>query len=78
MPAGECCCSLRGPVLPLETAVETLDLNDGEWRHSAATLEIWRCKRNGAWSPCFGGSDAGEDGDGCEQCGIRMHASSQA
>ena len=32
--------------------------------HSTATMQIWRCKSSGGWSPCKGGADAGNAGDG--------------
>eukprot|EP00966_Prymnesium_polylepis_P331731 7387302-Prymnesium_polylepis.1 len=39
--------------------------------HSTSTMEIWRCKRSGSWSPCEGGSDAGGDGTGYCAAGYR-------
>ena len=39
-------------------------LNKRYWRHSTATLKVYRCKVSEDWSPCSGGGDAGVDGDG--------------
>ena len=39
--------------------------------HSTATMQIWRCKSSGAWSPCSGGADASNAGDGYCASGYR-------
>ena len=48
----------------LRSGHDYLDLSVGFWRHSNQTLEMWRCKHSGDWSPCSGGAHAGHDGDG--------------
>ena len=64
--AKECssCETMRGVRCDTNATVATLNLTKGYWRHSKATREVWPCKRNGGWSPCFGGDDAGVDGVG--------------
>eukprot|EP00966_Prymnesium_polylepis_P328539 7384345-Prymnesium_polylepis.2 len=72
-PASKCaaCDSLRGVTCGLNITAETMVLLDAYWRHSAAALQIWRCKLKGDWSPCRGGSDADEDGSGYCEAGYR-------
>jgi hypothetical protein len=68
-PASECtsCASLRGVGCRSNATMQSLILDHGYWRHSAAALETWRCESDGDWSPCRGGADAGHDGDAyCE------------
>ena len=58
------CEAVRGVGCGTDTVKATLDLRGGYWRHSNRTLETWRCKHSGDWSPCRGGEDAGHEGNG--------------
>ena len=40
----------------------TLNLEQGAWRHSNSTLDVWACPSK----RCAGGNDSGVDGDSCE------------
>ena len=73
LPATECisCGSIVGVDCLLNATLETLNLHNGHWRHSMATLDIHRCKLSGAWSPCRGGHAALLDGDGYCAAGYR-------
>eukprot|EP00966_Prymnesium_polylepis_P070665 1642295-Prymnesium_polylepis.2 len=78
-PVTECTlCEFRGARCALNATEGTLTLSDGYWRHTTATLEILRCKHigassvaDGAWSPCSGGREAGNEGDGYCATGYR-------
>mmetsp|Transcript_34887 Transcript_34887/g.96345 ORF Transcript_34887/g.96345 Transcript_34887/m.96345 type:complete len:1229 (-) Transcript_34887:3353-7039(-) len=63
--------ALPGVMCGLNATLDTLMLMHGYWRHSAAALQTWRCKRSGSWSPCHGGVDAGNEGDGYCAAGYR-------
>ena len=69
LPATDCtsCTSIRGVYCPLNVTMKTIFVIEGYWRHSGATLETHRCKFSGSWSPCLGGDDVGEYGNGCER-----------
>eukprot|EP00966_Prymnesium_polylepis_P308644 7132674-Prymnesium_polylepis.1 len=49
---------------PYNATVATLSLDDGYWRHSDKTVQMWRCKEDHGKSSCRGGADAGRDGNG--------------
>lgn len=69
---GDRCCpcrSLRGVSCGFNTTEATLNLDDQEWRHSELTIETHSCLVRDGWSPCIGGSSAGQDGDGYCQPG---------
>jgi hypothetical protein len=72
-PASECasCGSIPGVSCRTNATVAVLILHEGVWRHSTTTTQTWRCKTSGSWSPCRGGVDAGEDGNGCKMHPIR-------
>ena len=68
--------------------LESLDLRAGHWRFGSRSQDIRTCDRvgnesNGGWSPCRGGDDAGELGDGhcmpghqgplCQVCSNSSH-----
>ena len=68
--------------------LETIDLRAGHWRFGSRSQDIRTCDRvgnesNGGWSPCRGGDDAGELGDGhcmpghqgplCQVCSNSSH-----
>ncbi|KAL1507310.1 hypothetical protein AB1Y20_008156 [Prymnesium parvum] len=66
MPASECepCDNV---LCPVNSTVDTVVLKQGFWRHSVRTLHLVPCSWRGGWTPCRGGSDAGNDGNGyCE------------
>jgi hypothetical protein len=70
LPAVECvpCSTIRGVACGSNATIHTLNLTQGYWRHSGGTNETHHCKSDGSWTPCFGGADAGADGDGyCAQ-----------
>jgi len=46
------------------TTLETIIISPGFWRHTARTAQALRCRSDGAWSPCLGGTNAGAEGDG--------------
>jgi hypothetical protein len=52
-------------------SMATLNLESGYWRHSATTLETWRCRSHGSWTPCHGGADPGHAGGGYCAAGYR-------
>ena len=69
-PAAECqlCSAIRGVSCGVDTTLATLRLTHAHWRHTSATTQTWPCKMVESWSPCQGGADAGEEGDGyCAQ-----------
>ena len=66
-----CSTAAHGVSCGSNTTVATFNLTSGYWRHSVLTMETWRCKSNGDWTPCRGGADAGTDGDGYCQPGYR-------
>ena len=49
---------------PSNVTIETFVLDRFYWRHSPMALETWRCKSSDDWTPCLGGTAAGNDGDG--------------
>jgi hypothetical protein len=77
------CADISGVRCHCNATVETLDLNPKYWRLSTLTTETYRCKEDGDWSPCKGGMNAGEVGDGyckegyrgprCEVCDGRAY-----
>ena len=79
------CDAMLGVSCGLNSTTATINLTAGYWRHSTATIEIYRCKSDGSWSPCSGGGDAGSDGNGycadgyrgprCELCDARTEYS---
>jgi hypothetical protein len=71
--AAECesCEAILGASCGSDTAIGTVHLVTGHWRHSTATLETWRCHIHGNWTPCSGGIDAGFEGDGYCAAGYR-------
>jgi hypothetical protein len=64
--ASECapCNAIPGIICGANPTIATLNLTAGYLRHSVATTEAYRCKADGSWSPCSGGGDAGDEGDG--------------
>ena len=69
-PAEDCtpCSVIDGVRCRADATTATLNLTYGYWRHSNATNETWRCKWSGSWSPCRGGIDPRDEGDGyCEE-----------
>eukprot|EP00966_Prymnesium_polylepis_P319115 7370783-Prymnesium_polylepis.3 len=71
--ATECksCDAVAGVRCRSNTTTATLILSAGYWRHSTATMQTLSCRSKGRWSPCLGGVDAGEVGDGYCQTGYR-------
>jgi hypothetical protein len=65
------CSAIRGVRCDVDATTAKLNLTGGYWRHSNATLEVWRCKSSGSWSPCVGGVDGGALGDGYCALGYR-------
>jgi len=65
-PAVECrpCSTLRGITCGPNSTVATLELEEGYWRHSIIATRTYRCKADGAWTPCIGGANASDKGDG--------------
>ena len=65
-PATACeeCGSLPGVRCSANATLKTLELESGYWRHSEATIQTVRCREDDGWTPCSGGIDAGDDGDG--------------
>eukprot|EP00966_Prymnesium_polylepis_P017695 407573-Prymnesium_polylepis.3 len=65
-PASSCegCGVIKGVACGTDSVIATLHLTAGHWRHSNTSMEIWRCKASGSWSPCYGGGDAGFEGNG--------------
>ena len=62
---------MDGVGCPWNATVETLVLEHGFWRHSHATAQTLRCKLSGSWTPCRGGANAGDEGDGYCKTGHR-------
>ena len=60
----ELCSAIRGVSCGVNTTLATLQLVQAHWRHTGATVQTWRCKSDGSWSPCLGGANAGTEGDG--------------
>eukprot|EP00966_Prymnesium_polylepis_P199055 4612717-Prymnesium_polylepis.1 len=61
------CDSLSGVSCPWNTSLASLVLAPQYWRHSPKTNDSRRCRSSGSWSPCRGGVDPGDEGDGyCE------------
>ena len=58
------CSEIRGVSCDVDTTLATLQLTQAHWRHTNATMQTRRCKSDGSWSPCQGGTDAGAEGDG--------------
>ena len=58
------CDVVRGVSCGRNTTTATFNLSQGYWRHSNQTRQTWRCKHLGDWSPCFGGVNAGHEGNG--------------
>mmetsp|Transcript_72238 Transcript_72238/g.217126 ORF Transcript_72238/g.217126 Transcript_72238/m.217126 type:complete len:143 (-) Transcript_72238:622-1050(-) len=58
------CDTMYGVSCLSNSTIETLQLHEGHWRHSARTLDTWACKTRGSWTPWLGGTQAGADGDG--------------
>ena len=58
------CSTIHGVTCGMDATIMTLNVSAGHWRHSMATLQTHDCKSSGSWSPCRGGIDAGDDGDG--------------
>ena len=87
--AADCisCTGVRGTTCGSNATMANLNLTYGHWRHSSATVQTWRCKASGGWSPCDGGIDAGRDGDSycaagyhgprCELCDTRTDNASK-
>ena len=48
----------------LNTTLETVEILPGSWRISAGTAKLYACASKGGWTPCQGGADAGDQGDG--------------
>jgi hypothetical protein len=68
-PASECtrCDVIEGVSCGRDTTIRTLAISTHYWRHSANTTRVYRCKQSGDWTPCVGGVDGGQEGDGyCE------------
>ena len=66
-PASSCegCGAIQGVVCGTDAVITTFLLTAGHWRHANTSMEIWRCKfASGGWSPCYGGDDAGFEGNG--------------
>eukprot|EP00966_Prymnesium_polylepis_P169539 3920071-Prymnesium_polylepis.4 len=72
-PARECtpCSAIPGTVCGSDTTIANLGVAIGYWRHSEATIETHYCKTAGAWTPCMGGFDAGNNGNGYCAAGYR-------
>jgi hypothetical protein len=64
--SAECtlCTAVRGSTCQSNATILSLNLTTGWWRHSNVTNQTWRCRFNGAWSPCGGGISSGSSGDG--------------
>jgi len=73
------CADIEGVTCPRDTILANLKVKKGFWRHSENTRVIYACRSGDAgWTPCAGGRDAGDDGDGycasgyegpvCEEC----------
>lgn len=60
----QCDEEVQGAKCPAGTEVSTLQLDRGHWRPSNRTTEILFCKTSGNHTPCNGGSEAGDQGDG--------------
>lgn len=58
------CDAVPGVDCGWNTRLATLNLTRQYWRHSDGTNQTWRCKSAGGFSPCLGGADAGDEGDG--------------
>ena len=58
------CIDYSGLACGLNATTATVNVTSGYWRHSTLTVETHVCKSSGSWSPCFGGLDAGHDGNG--------------
>ena len=73
LPASECtlCSAIHGVSCASNATLNTLNLTVGYWRHSLSTSETHFCKFNGDWTPCLGGIDAADDGDGYCALGYR-------
>ena len=54
------CDEYSGVTCGWNATVASVALRPGYWRHSALTMEVWRCEH----SLCAGGAHAGMDGDG--------------
>ena len=64
--AAEClsCSAISGFDCGSNATIASVSLQRGFWRISNATTQAFKCKTDGAWTPCLGGSRAGWDGDG--------------
>ena len=71
--ASECapCEAVPGAICGTNPTIATLNLTAGYWRHSSATIETHYCRRSGSWTPCRGGANEGEEGDGYCESGYR-------
>jgi hypothetical protein len=70
----EPCGSLVGVTCSSNATIESLNLTQGYWRHSADALQTYSCRSEyGAqdWTPCEGGVLPGNDGDGYCKRGYR-------
>ncbi|KAL1525655.1 hypothetical protein AB1Y20_020505 [Prymnesium parvum] len=54
--AGLTCANASG------TTLANVTVRRGFWRYSAATTQVWACVADGEWTPCAGGTSAGEGG----------------
>eukprot|EP00966_Prymnesium_polylepis_P330637 7386260-Prymnesium_polylepis.1 len=65
-PTTECsvCDTVRGVRCGSNSTTATLELKRGYWRHSTTTTTTYTCKADGPWTPCAGGLDTGDEGDG--------------
>ncbi|KAL1496398.1 hypothetical protein AB1Y20_016353 [Prymnesium parvum] len=54
--AGLTCANASG------TTLANVTVRRGFWRYSAATTQVWACVADGEWTPCAGGTAAGEGG----------------
>ncbi|KAL1499340.1 hypothetical protein AB1Y20_011547 [Prymnesium parvum] len=64
-PPSECTpCPSAGVQCDGNATVATLRLASAWWRHSEHTLQVYSCRSKGEWSPCRGGGEAAEAGDG--------------